>query len=142
MTAREAAWRKFVADFKVDVPESAIEDELAYIKLDMRHRMRYDAMSGGPAHPFPERELAEQDAELRAAAAFEAKAPLVLRAIIEGRRLTATRDELEAEAAAIAEREGSTVDMVKRFFGEDLALLERDVVERKAVDWACGQVRS
>ena len=141
MATRDELWRRFVADYEVDVPESAIENELAYITLDMKHRMQYDRMSGGGLHMFPEMELAEQEAELRKAAVFEAKAPRVLKEIIAQQGITATQDELEAEARTIAKREGSTLEMVKRFFGEDYALLERDVLERKAIDWACKQPR-
>ena len=141
MATRDDLWRKFVADYEIDVPESAIENELEYIKLDMKHRMQYDQMSGGGLHLFPQMELAEQEAELREAAVFEAKAPRVLKEIIAQQGITTTQDELEAEALAIAGREGSTIEMVKRFFGEDYALLERDVLERKAMDWACEQVK-
>jgi len=141
MATRDDLWRKFVADYEIDVPESAIENELEYIKLDMKHRMQYDQMSGGGLHLFPQMELAEQEAELREAAVFEAKAPRVLKEIIAQQGITTTQDELEAEALAIAGREGSTIEMVKRFFGEDYALLERDVLERKAMDWACEQMK-
>ena len=141
MAARDELWRQFVADYEIDVPESAIENELAYITLDMKPRMQYAQMSGGGLHLFPQMELAEQEAELREAAEFEAKAPRVLKEIIAQQGITATRNELEAEAQAIAEREGSTIEMVKRFFGEDYALLERDVLERKAMDWACEQMK-
>jgi len=141
MATRDDLWRKFVADYEIDVPESAIENELEYIKLDMKHRMQYDQMSGGGLHLFPQMELAEQEAELREAAVFEAKAPRVLKEIIAQQGITTTQDELEAEALAIAGREGSTIEMVKRFFGDDFALLERDVLERKAMDWACEQMK-
>lgn len=139
MTSREATWRAFVDAYDIEVPQEAIDNELAYIELDMKHRMQYDRLSGGGMHLFPERELQQQADELRAAAVFEAKAPRVVKDIIAKREITATREELEAEAVAMAERQGSTIEMVKRFFGEDLALLERDVLERKAIDWACSQ---
>lgn len=141
MATRDDLWREFVANYEIDVPESAIENELEYIKLDMKHRMQYDQMSGGGMHLFPQMELAEQEAELREAAVFEAKAPRVLKEIIAQQGITTTQDELEAEAQAMAEREGSTIEMVKRFFGDDFAMLERDVLERKAIDWACEQMK-
>ena len=141
MATRDGLWREFVDNYEIDVPESAIENELEYIKLDMKHRMQYDQMSGGGMHLFPQMELAEQEAELREAAVFEAKAPRVLKEIIAQQGITTTPDELEAEAQAMAEREGSTIEMVKRFFGDDFAMLERDVLERKAIDWACEQMK-
>lgn len=141
MSEKEEVWRRFVDAYDIDVPESAVQNELEYIKLDLRHRMHYDQMSGGDLHLFPQRELEEQANELRAVALFEAKAPLVLKDIVAKQGFTATPEELEQEARRMAEREGSTLDTVKRFFGEDFSLLERDVVERKAIDWACEQAR-
>lgn len=141
MASRDEQWRQFVADYDIEVSESAIESELEYIKLDMRHRMHYEQISGGKMHLFPQIELERQKAELRETAVFEAKAPLVLKDIIEKQGLTTTPAELEEEARALSERQGSTLEMARKFFGEDFSMLERDVLERKAVDWACDQLR-
>lgn len=141
MTAHDELWRRFVGEYDIDVPESAIENEVEYLQLAMRHNMQYDRLTGGGAHFFPDRELDDQQAELRAEALFQAKEPRVLKAVIAEQGITASREELEAEAVAMAERQGSALDMVKRFFGDDLAMLERDVLERKAIDWACDQMR-
>ena len=141
MASRDEIWRGYVEAYDIDVPEEAVQNELEYLRLAMRHNMQYDRLTGGDAHLFPGRELSQQEEELRAAALFEAKEPLVLKRIIAGQGFEVSRQELEAEAAAMAEREGSTVEMVKRFFGDDLKMLERDVLERKAIDWACDQTR-
>ncbi len=141
MTTQDKLWRRFVDEYDIDVPESVIESELEYLKLAMRHNMQYDRLTGGDAHFFPDRELDGQQDELRTEALFQAKEPRVLKAVIAEQGITASREELEAEAVAVAERQGSTLDMVKRFFGDDLAMLERDVLERKAIDWACDQMR-
>jgi len=140
MDDREAKWRRFVEAYDIEVPEDAIANELAYIELEMRHRMQYDRLTGGDPHLFPGRELARQEEELRAAALFEAKEPRVVKDVVAKQGLTVSHEELESEAKAIAEREHSTLDMVKRFFGDDLMMLERDVLERKAIDWACEQL--
>ena len=140
MTSREDAWRAYVAAYDIEVPEEAIENELNYIKLDMRHRMQYDQLSGGGLHLSPDDELAEQEGQLRAAAVFEAKAPRVVKAIIAEQGFTVSPRELEVEAQAVAERQGATMDMMRTFFGEDFSALERDVLERKAIDWACAQM--
>lgn len=142
MATREETWRRFVDEYDIEVPESAIQNELEYIELQMRHNMQYDRLTGGDPHLFPSRELAQQADELRAIALFEAKAPRVLKEIIAARGITATPDELRAEAEAIAERQNATMDMVRTFFGDDFGLLERDVLERKAIDWACDQIGS
>lgn len=132
----EVAWRAYVDAYDIDVPESAIENELEYITLQMKHNMQYDRLTGGDLHLFPGQELASQEAELRAAATFEAKEPRVLKDIIAKQGITATRAELETEAQAMAVRQNTTVEALKQFFGEDLFLLERDVLEAKARAWA------
>ena len=50
------------------------------------------------------------------------------------------QEELEAEAAAIARRQNTTVAELKRFLGEDLAMLQSDLKKRKAAAWACEQM--
>ena len=139
MATEDALWRRYVDAYDIDVPEEAIENELSYITLEMRHRMQYDRLTGGDLHLFPAQELAEQEEELRAAAVFEAKEPRVLKAIIADQGITATREELEAEAVAMADRQQTTVEAIRQVFGDDLAMLERDVLERKARQWALTQ---
>ena len=140
MPTREDVWKQFVANYEIDVPESAIQNELEYIKAAMRHAMTYDTLSGGESHPFLQLELEEQASELRAVAEFEAKAPLVLKAIIAGQAIDVTPEELESEARAVAARQATTVEAIKQFFGENLCMLRRDVLENKAIDWACASL--
>ena len=140
MKPKEALWHDYVEAYDIEVPAERIEEEYTLIRADMKHRMMYDQMSGGEMHLFPNVELAEQEDELRAAALFEAKEPLVLRELTKKLDFGVTYEELLAEAKAMAKRQNTTVDELKRFFGDDLALLERDVREGKIRDWACGQI--
>ena len=140
MTTRDELWREYVAEYDVEVPEERIENELAFIELDLRHRMQYDRLTGGADHFFPGRELAAQEEGLRAAAMFEAKAPLVLKELIAKLSIEVSHEELEAEAKAMAERQNSSVEAIKYFFGDDLSMLRRDCLERKAIDWAVSQI--
>ena len=135
-TLDEERWRRFVLDYNIDVPQSVIENELALIKLDLRHRMQYDRLSGGDSHLYAARELESQETELLEAATFEAKEPRVLRDLIDRLGIEVSQKELEEEALALAKREGTSLNAVKVFFGDDLAMLERDVREQKARDWA------
>jgi len=73
------------------------------------------------------------------AAVFEVKELLVLRDLTRKLDVKVTPEELLARGEAIAKRQGSTIDEVKRFFGEDLALLERDVRDDKIRSWAVAQ---
>ena len=139
MTTKDALWREYVGAYDIDVPAERIEEEYELIRADMKHRMMYAQMSGGETHLFPDMELAEMEGELREVALFEAKEPLVLRDLAKKLDVAVTAEELAAEAEAMAKRQSTTVDEIKRFFGEDLSLLERDVRENKIREWACKQ---
>lgn len=139
MSYNENKWRSYVAAYDIEVPEERIEQEYEMVRVDMKHRMMYAQMSGGETHLFPDLELAQMEDELREAAIFEAKEPLVLRDLTNKLDVTVTPDELLAEAEAMAKRQNTTVEEIKRFFGEDLKLLERDVRENKIREWACTQ---
>ena len=65
---------------------------------------------------------------------------LVLREIMAAQTIPVTQEELEAEAAAIARRQNTTVAELKRFLGEDLAMLQSDLKKRKAAAWVCEQM--
>ena len=138
---KEEQIRRFIMDYPIEVPEQALENELNYIRLEMRHRMRYDTLTGGPHHFNADGELEQMEDELRQAAYYEAKYDLVIKDIMGRENFSVTRRELEEEAAAMAERQNSTVEMVYRFFGEDLAMLEKDLKRRKAEQWICEKSR-
>ena len=135
----ESAWRDYVLAYDIEVSEERVEEELALVRADLKHRMMYAQMSGGETHLFPEMELAQREDELRQIALFEAKEPLVIKDLAARLQVVVTPEELLAEAQALAEREGSTLDMLRRFFGEDFAMLERDVRDRKIREWALSQ---
>ena len=139
MSYNDDKWRRYVLAYPIEVAQEDVEEELYVIKQDMKHRMIYEQMSGGEMHPFPEMELEEQKDELLKAAVFEVKEPLVLKDLAKKLEITVTPEELLAEGEAIAKRQNSTLDEVKRFFGQDLAFLERDVRESKIRAWACEQ---
>lgn len=139
MSYNEDTWRRYVLAYDIEVSQEEVEEELYRIRADMKHRMMYEQMSGGAPHPFPEMELEEQADALVEAAVFEVKEPLVLKDLTKKLDVQVTPEELLAEGQTIAERQGSTLDEVKRFFGQDLAFLERDVRENKIRAWACAQ---
>ena len=137
---RDEAWEAYVKDFEIEVPEERVEEELDLIIMDMKHRMQYAALTGEGYHPFPQMEIERQQEELRAAAYTEVKSELVMQQLLREYDFSVTREELEVEGAALAERQGTTIEQVKSFLGPDLALLERDLREAKAMDWVFEQV--
>lgn len=136
---REEKIRQYVLDYDIDVPEEKIKNEYDFIVLDMKHRMQYDTLSTGTRHPDVQGELEAQKDDILKAAVYEAKSELVFKDIIQKQDFTVTAEELQAEAQNMVEREHSTLDMVKRFFGDDLTGLEPDLKRRKAMDWIVEQ---
>jgi len=63
------------------------------------------------------------------------KVEQVIKSVIQQERIDCTLDELEAEAEEMAKREHSTIEMMRRFFGDDLSLLKGDVLKKKARDY-------
>ena len=53
-----------------------------------------------------------------------------------------SREELESAALELAKREHTTLELIRSFFGADLAMLARDVRQRKVMDWVWGQAAS
>ncbi len=139
MTAQEEAWKRFVEQYDINVPDSLVKNEERYIVLALRHNMQYDALTGGGYHLNMGAELSEQAEDIHARAFFEAKSDLVVKDLIARHNFSATQEELLAEVEAIAARQNASMEMIRRFFGEDLAMLERGLQERKAVDWAVRQ---
>ena len=139
MSYDENAWRAYVLAYDIEVPQEDVEEELYRIRADMKHRMMYAQMSGAETHRFPEAELAEKTDALMEAAIFEVKETLVLKDLTKKLDIQVTAEELLAEGEAIAQRQNTTLDQVKRFFGQDLGFLERDVRENKIRAWALSQ---
>lgn len=137
---REEAWREYVEKYNLEVPQDRLEEEIRMIRADLMHQMRYDTMSGGPIHPFPELELEQQKEDIYAAALWEVKSELVMKDLIRTQAITVSKEELEAEAEAMAQRQNTTVTEIKRFFGEDLSMLEWDVKKQKAMMWVLSLV--
>ena len=135
MNSKEAIFKKYIMDYDLEVPEEKIQQEYEFIRADMRHRMQYGQMTGESFHLFPEMELREREEELRELALFEAKSELVLKELMKNPEFDVTQEELNKEGERLAKEEGTHLDMIKRFFGDDLKGLERDVKERKIKEW-------
>lgn len=137
---REQKWKQFVEDYDIEVPETKIENEMNWICTQMRHQMQYDMLTGKETHLVPEMELQQQEEEIRKQAVYEVKSELVMKEVMRIHNFSVTKEELESEAEAIAKRQNTTVEMIKGFFGEDLAMLERDILERKVLNWVCDRM--
>ena len=137
---QELLFSKYAAQYPLTVPQEAMENELQQLILEEKQRIQYEMLTGSAMHLSPQSELNEQMDALQAEALRRAKEMLVLREIMAAQTFPVTPEELEAEAAAIARRQNTTVAELRRFLGEDLVMLQSDLQKRKAVAWACEQM--
>ena len=136
---QEMLFSKYAEQYPLTVPQEAVENELQLLILEEKQRIQYETLTGFAVHLSPQEELNKKMEALQAEALRRAKEMLVLREIMAAQTFPVT-PELEAEAAAIARRQNTTVAELKRFLGEDLAMLQSDLKKRKAAAWACEQM--
>ena len=140
---KEGAWSAFVEDYDITVPDERVEEELRVMLMALSRQMQYAVFTTGRDARLPTAEEQEaQREELRDEAHLAVKEELVLAELLARHDFPVSREELEAEAEAVARRQDVTVEMVRGFFGEDLALLAREIRQRKAMDWAWEQAQS
>lgn len=137
---QELLFSKYAEQYPLTVPQEAIENELQLLILEEKQRMQYEMLTGSAMHLAPQEELNKKMKALQAEALRRAKETLVLREIMTAQTFAVSQEELEAEAAAIARRQNTTVAELRRFLGEDLAMLQGDLQKRKAAAWACEQM--
>jgi len=140
--SKEGAIRKFIQQYAIEVPQELVEEEFKLCILDMKHKLVYGQMTGSSRmNPLEQAQaLEEAQEELREVAYLTVKEDLVMRELLKQDRFRATAEELEAYGQAMAQRQKTTMEMIRKFFGEDLHLLESDVRRQKADAWIYEQM--
>ena len=136
---KEQAFAKFVRLYDIEVPEEQVQNLYEYFLLQAKHNMQYDTLINGTVHLHKAQELAEMDPEIREAAYKEAKTDLVMKELNKKLDPQVTEEDLQAKAEEIAQKDGTPMELVKRFFGQDLAGLTRSVQEDKVKEYILEQ---
>ena len=142
MISKEGAIRKFIQQYEIEVPQELVEEEFKLCILDMKHKLVYGQMTGSSCmNPLEQAQaLEEAQEELREVAYHTVKEDLVMRELLKQDRFRATAKELEAYGQAMAQRQKTSMEMIRKFFGKDLHLLESDVRRQKADAWIYEQM--
>ncbi len=137
MISREGAIKNFIERYQITVPQEAVEEEYNLVLMDVRHKMTYSSMAGGPhLNPLEQRAaIMDMQEELKQIAYYNVKEDLVMKELLEKGDFAVSKEEIQHYAEDMARKQNTTMEMIKRFFGEDLSMLERDVMRRKAEDW-------
>lgn len=130
---RDRILEKVLEANDIQVPQDLVEEEFSMMVLKMNHRMKYDSLASGAYLELTQEEMDARVKEFKAEAFKLVKTRMLLEGVIEAEKLEVTKEELEEEAKAISLRQQMPIEMVKDFLGQDLGLLENDLLARKAI---------
>lgn len=133
MIPEDEALELLAREYGIEASQSMVEEETSVLEQELLCRLRYEQLAGRV--PPPEEVQAYQKG-LPEEAARRVRARCVVERIIHDRGITVTSEELTSEAQALARRQSLTLEQVKDFMGEDLAPLRRELMERKAIEFA------
>ncbi|MDR1533084.1 MAG: hypothetical protein LBS62_13060 [Clostridiales bacterium] len=137
---REAIIEKLLAANDIDVPQELVDKETAMLFQEYNYRMRYEKMMNPGDLSFLDINLNERAEELKAQAYLQVKADLIIEGIIDSEGFEITRDEMEEAVTSIAKRQHMDRDTAEGFLGGS-ALLKRDLLVEKALDFVCANAR-
>lgn len=113
----------------IPVPNTLLEEEYEHMLFSWRHQWQYAMLTGGAwcTAPCPSVD------EVREEALKQVRLRLILKSIAEQEGIVVTQEELEAETAALAQRQGLPVEAVKGSFGADLFQLRQELLTEKVI---------
>lgn len=139
---KEQAYRKYIKEYDIEVPEERVQNMYEYFLLQAKHNLQYDTLINGAVHLNKAQELAEMEDEMREAAFFEAKSDLVMKELMKQLEPEVTEEELLDKAEEKCRKDGTSMEMLKMFFGPSLSGLKRDLQEEKVKDYIFEQMNN
>ena len=129
---REAAVQQLLDQIILgsDISEEEVEQEIRMELAGLMQNMRYQAMGGD--HHLEEMDLDKWKEDIRKEIIRDHQVETILRTVIEQEELTVSHEELEEAAIRLAKEEQTTLEMVRRFMGEDYVLLRKETLYDKA----------
>lgn len=121
---------QIITEAEISCPEEKVEQELMMEWAGFCQAMRYRAMGGD--HQMEEINPDEWRESVRNEIIRDYQTEIILKFIIEKENLSVSREELEAAARELAKKEHTTLEMVRRFMGEDYSLMKKEVLYKKA----------
>lgn len=128
----DAVFQRVVEVCDFEIPQELIDNEVEIILLeqDQQHKMQA-LQTGDMSFMFEDRN--ERLKQIRIDARNRVIMDQTIKSIIRTAGISVTREERIKEAEEIAKRENMTLEQVKGFLGEELSMLETDLLNRKAI---------
>ena len=112
--------------------ESLINSETEYLVTGYKQHLKYAAMGSGNMADMNNIDMGKVKANARIQAIHDLNEEIVINGIIKSESIDVFPNELEEEALRISREQGTDIEMVKRFFGEDFSGLTKDIQKKKA----------
>ena len=117
----------------VALDNNGVEEEFSHAYEGLVHGMRYQWYRTGSKEALDELLSEDGRARVRADVERNMKLEAILKEIVLTERLQVEPEDLETLALEIADREGTSIDVMKRFYGDDYSLLAEDALAQKAI---------
>ncbi|MDO4340041.1 MAG: hypothetical protein Q4C91_18445 [Eubacteriales bacterium] len=128
-SAVELLLDQIIAESEIICPEEKVEQELRLEWAGFCQDMRYRAMGGD--HQMEEIDPEKWCETVRKEIIRDYQTEVILNTVIKEEQLSVSHEELETAAAELAGKEHTTLEMVRRFMGEDYALMKKEVLYKK-----------
>lgn len=123
--------------YDINVPQSRVDNEVKAMTLELYQKLHYEALCSGIYNYHIQQDIQEQMDTIKTEAYRQVKLEIILQHIIKDEQLDISEEELAEEAAAIARRQNTSLDMMKDFLGSDFGMLKSDLLIRKAINLIC-----
>lgn len=120
---------------EADIPNEMIETEIDGMLRDFDYELRYQGADLQKYLEFSNLTLDSLRADMRSNAEDRVKTGLVLEEVAKLENIQVESDDIEKELARIAEREGSTVEEMRKYFErDDYEYIKMTLKTKKTVD--------
>jgi hypothetical protein len=132
---KEEILDKIIETNDIYLSKDQVDSETDYTLVSISQNLKYKAMIDGDYAAYETFNATADRDNIREQVVRRLKVDKILKSVVRQEHLVLTRDDLEDEAKAMAARQQTSIEMIERFFGRDFAMLETDLLLRKALDF-------
>lgn len=133
---KNAVLEKVYAANEIDIPKVMIEDQMDEMLNEFGQQLSYQGLSLDMYCQYLKKDIKDLREELRSDAEKKVKTRLVVEAVADAEKLTATQEDIEKELQAMADQYKMEVEKLRGMMQVDnLTYLQQDIKMRKAIDF-------
>lgn len=126
---------------EADIPEIMIEAETDNMLKDFDFQLRYQGLDLEKYVQFSGTSIDELKEQMKDDAGKRVRTQLTIEAVSKEENIEVTDEDIEKEYEKIAEAQNSTIDKVKKMYGQNVDYLKESILSRKTVDYLVEQAK-